>query len=51
MAPLKIFKIKPEERTQAVVVLVVIVVFNALFIWLMHDLFMQPGFGPYWKVF
>ena len=51
MAPLKIFKIKPEERTQAIVALVVIVVFNALFIWRMHDLFMQPGFGPYWKVF
>jgi len=51
MAPLKIFKIKPEERTQAMVALVVIVAFNVLFIWRMHDLFMQPGFGPYWKVF
>ena len=51
MSPLKIFKVKREERLQAVVALVVIVAFNALFIWRMHDLFMQPGFGPYWKVF
>ena len=51
MTPFKIFKIKPEERVQAVVMLAVIVVFNALFIYRMHDLFMQEGFGPYWKVF
>ena len=50
-SPLKIFKLKPEERVQAVVTLMVIVVLNALFIWRLHDLFMQPGFGPYWKTF
>ena len=49
--PFKIFKLKPEERLQATVVLLVIVVFNGLFIYRMHDLFMQEGFGPYWKVF
>ena len=27
------------------------VVLNGLFVWRMHGLFMQPGFGPYWKVF
>ena len=46
-----IFKLKPEERIQAGVVLLVIIVLNGLFIWRMHDLFMQEGFGPYWKVF
>ena len=46
-----LFKVKPEERVQAIVVLMVIVILNALFIYRMHDLFMQPGFGPYWKVF
>ncbi len=51
MNPFKIFKIRPDERIQAVVALVVIIVFNALFIYRMHDLFMQEGFGPYWKVF
>ena len=51
MTPFKLFKVKPEERIQAVVVLMVIVVLNALFIYRMHDLFMQPGFGPYWKAF
>lgn len=51
MTPFKIFKIKPEERIQAVVVFFAIVVFNVLFIYRMHDLFMQEGFGPYWKVF
>ena len=51
MAPLKIFKIKPEERLQALVALMVIVALNVLFIWRLHDLFMQPGFGPYWKTF
>lgn len=45
------FRIKPEERIQAIVVLTVIVALNALFIYRMHDLFMQPGFGSYWKVF
>jgi hypothetical protein len=51
MTAFKIFKIKPEERIQSLVALVVIVLLNALFIYRMHDLFMQPGFGPYWKVF
>ncbi len=51
MTAFKIFKIKPEERVQSLVALVVIVLLNALFIYRMHDLFMQPGFGPYWKVF
>ena len=51
MKAFKLFKIKPEERIQSVVALVVIVLLNALFIYRMHDLFMQEGFGPYWKVF
>lgn len=51
MNAFKIFKIKPEERVQAMVVLVVVIALNALFIYRMHDLFMQEGFGPYWKVF
>ena len=51
MNPFRIFKIRPEERIQAAVALVVIIAFNALFIYRMHDLFMQEGFGPYWKVF
>ena len=49
--PLKIFKIKPEERLQSAVAMAVIVALNALFIWRMHRLFQQPGFGPYWKAF
>ena len=51
MTPFKLFKVKREERIQAIVVLTIIIAFNALFIYRMHDLFMQPGFGPYWKVF
>jgi len=51
MTPFKVFKLKPEERVQAAVALFIIVVFNALFIYRMHDLFMQEGFGPYWKAF
>ena len=51
MKPFKLFKIKPEERIQVVLALVVIVALNGLFIHRMHDLFMQEGFGPYWKVF
>ena len=51
MNALKFFKVKPEERIQALVALLVIVALNALFIWRLHDLFMQPGFGPYWKSF
>ena len=46
-----LFKIKPEERVQAAVALTVIVLLNALFIFRLHELFLQPGFGPYWKVF
>lgn len=49
--PLKIFKIKPEERLQATIALMVIICLNAMFIFRMHELFMQPGFGPYWKAF
>ena len=51
MKAFKLFKVKPEERNQSLLALVVIVVLNALFIYRMHDLFMQEGFGPYWKVF
>ena len=51
MKAFKLFKIKPEERVQSLVALAVIVLLNALFIYRMHDLFMQEGFGPYWKVF
>ena len=51
MKAFKLFKVKPEERIQSLLALVVIVVLNALFIYRMHDLFMQEGFGPYWKVF
>ncbi|ADE81514.1 putative membrane protein [Xylanibacter ruminicola 23] len=29
----------------------VIIALNAMFIFRMHELFMQPGFGPYWKAF
>ena len=46
-----LFRVKAEERLQAVVALAVIVVLNALFIRRLHELFLQPGFGPYWKVF
>ena len=46
-----LFRIRREERVMALLALVVIVTFNALFIHRLHDLFMQPGFGPYWKVF
>ena len=48
---LNIFRVKPEERYQSAIVLMLIVALNALFIYRMHDLFMQPGFGPYWKAF
>ena len=51
MKAFKLFKIKPEERIHSLVALGVIVLLNALFIYRMHDLFMQEGFGPYWKVF
>ena len=51
MRALKIFRIKPEERIQACVALVIIVALNAFFIYRLHEIFMQPGFGPYWKVF
>jgi hypothetical protein len=46
-----VFRIRREERVMAVVALIVIVALNGLFIYRLHDLFMQPGFGPYWKVF
>jgi len=49
--PLKIFRIKPEERLQSFIALLVIVSLNILFIYRMHELFLQPGFGPYWKAF
>jgi len=51
MTPLKIFKIKPEERIQSAIAMIVIIALNALFIYRMHELFMQPGFGPYFKTF
>ena len=51
MTPLKIFKIKPEERIQSAIALIIIIALNALFIYRMHELFMQPGFGPYFKTF
>jgi len=51
MTPLKIFKIKPEERIQSAIALIVIIALNTLFIYRMHELFMQPGFGPYFKTF
>ena len=46
-----LFRVKPEERVQAMVALMVIVALNMLFIYRLHELFLQPGFGPYWKVF
>ena len=46
-----LFRVKPEERVQAMVALAVIVALNVLFIYRLHELFLQPGFGPYWKVF
>ena len=46
-----LFRLKPEERVQAAVALTVIVMLNALFVFRLHELFLQPGFGPYWKVF
>ena len=46
-----LFRVKPEERVQAIVALGVIVALNVLFIYRLHELFMQPGFGPYWKAF
>lgn len=42
---------KPEERVQAIVVILVTMVLNGLLIGRMHELLMQPGFGPYWHVF
>ena len=46
-----LFKLKREERIQAIIALMVIVALNAIFIYRLHEIFMQPGFGPYWKVF
>ena len=48
---LNVFRLKPEERLQAYIALAVIILFNVLFIYRMHGLFLQEGFGPYWKVF
>ena len=45
MTAFKLFKIKPEERIQSLIALAVIVLLNALFIYRMHGLFMQEGFG------
>lgn len=46
-----LFRVKPEERVQAIVVILVTMVLNGLLIGRMHELLMQPGFGPYWHVF
>ena len=46
-----LFRVKPEERVQAMVALAVIIALNVLFIYRLHELFLQPGFGPYWRVF
>lgn len=46
-----LFRVKPEERIQAIVVILVTMVLNGLLIGRMHELLMQPGFGPYWHVF
>ena len=51
MTPLKIFKIKPEERIQSAIAMIVFIALNALFIYRIHELFMQPGFCPYFKTF
>lgn len=48
---LGLFRVKAEERVQAVVALVVIVALNTLFIRRLYELFLQPGLGPYKKVF
>ena len=42
---LGLFRVKAEERMQAVVALVVILALNTLFIRRLHELFLQPGFG------
>ena len=46
-----LFRVKPEERVQAMVALAVIIALNVLFIYRLHELFLQPGFGPYWRGF
>jgi len=46
-----LFRIRREERTMALVALLLIAALNILFIHRLHDLFMQPGFGPYFRVF
>ena len=51
MRPFRLFCIKKEERWLALAGLAVIATLNGLFIRRMHGLFMQEGFGPYWKVF
>ena len=47
----EIFWIRQEERWHALVALLVIAALNGLFIARLSPLFMQEGFGPYWKVF
>ncbi len=44
-----IFRIRKEERLQALVVLLCIVALNGLFIYRLSPFFMQEGFGPYMK--
>lgn len=41
MGVFRLFRVKAEERLQAVIALAVIVVLNGLFIYRMHGLFMQ----------
>lgn len=46
-----LFKIRHGERLQATVVTIIVTVMNALFIYRLHGLFQQPGFGPYQELF
>lgn len=48
---LGIFKIRREERLQALIALLCIVVLNGLLIHRLSPFFMQEGFGPYLKQF
>lgn len=47
----QIFGVRRDERWQVAVALLVMVALNVLFIQRLSPLFMQEGFGPYWKVF
>ncbi len=51
MKILSMFRVKKEEWPAALVALAVIIALNVLFILRLHDLFMQPGFGPYQAAF